>query len=71
MFDHELFFARVTGYGYGRLKEDPLVYSSRHGWRIAGTKAREPGVSIRDQLLERLAAAGLDDPGESGSDDDA
>jgi flavin reductase (DIM6/NTAB) family NADH-FMN oxidoreductase RutF len=68
MFDHELFFARVVGYGYGRLKADPLVYSSRHGWRIAADKAREPGVSIRDRLLERLAAAGLDDPG--GDDED-
>ncbi len=53
--DHVLFFARVTAVGEGRLGEPPLVYSSRHGWRIADTKAREAGVSVRDQLLERLA----------------
>jgi flavin reductase (DIM6/NTAB) family NADH-FMN oxidoreductase RutF len=64
--DHELFFARVTGFGTGRLKEPPLLYSSRHGWRATGDKAREPGVSIRDRLLERLAAAGFD---AAGSDD--
>jgi hypothetical protein len=46
----------------GRLREPPLLYSSRLGWRIAGDKAREPGVSIRDQLLARL---GIDD----GSDE--
>ena len=45
----------------GRLKEPPLLYSSRLGWRITGDKAREPGRSIRDELLERLAAAGFDD----------
>jgi flavin reductase (DIM6/NTAB) family NADH-FMN oxidoreductase RutF len=54
MADHELLFARVTTTGVGRLKEPPLLYSSRHGWRITGEKAREPGVSIRDQLLARL-----------------
>lgn len=54
--DHVIFFARVTAVGEGRLGEPPLVYSSRHGWRIADTKAREAGVSVRDQLLERLAA---------------
>lgn len=56
MADHELLFARVTTTGLGRLKEPPLLYSSRHGWRITGEKAREPGVSIRDQLLARLPA---------------
>jgi flavin reductase (DIM6/NTAB) family NADH-FMN oxidoreductase RutF len=65
--DHELFFARVTDFGYGRLKEPPLVYSSRHGWRIVGDKARPPGVSIRDQLLARLADLGID---ASGPDDE-
>ena len=54
MRDHELFFAEVVATREGRLKEDPLVYSSRHGWRIAGTKAREKGVSVRDELLARL-----------------
>jgi flavin reductase (DIM6/NTAB) family NADH-FMN oxidoreductase RutF len=52
--DHELHMARVVEVGPGRLREPPLLYSSRLGWRIAGDKAREPGVSIRDQLLERL-----------------
>lgn len=52
--DHELHLARVVAVGPGRLREPPLLYSSRLGWRIAGDKAREPGVSIRDQLLERL-----------------
>jgi flavin reductase (DIM6/NTAB) family NADH-FMN oxidoreductase RutF len=68
MADHDLFFARVAHYGYGRLKADPLVYSSRHGWRIASEKARTPGDSPRDRLLERLAAAGYDTAG--GVDDD-
>ncbi len=58
--DHELFFARVTAFGTGRLKEPPLLYSSRHGWRITGDKAREPGSSVRDVLLARLADAGFD-----------
>jgi flavin reductase (DIM6/NTAB) family NADH-FMN oxidoreductase RutF len=58
--DHRLLFARVEQVIEGRLKEPPLLYSSRHGWRIAGDRAREPGVSIRDQLLARL---GIDDDG--------
>jgi flavin reductase (DIM6/NTAB) family NADH-FMN oxidoreductase RutF len=60
MADHDLFFARVVDVGAGRLKEPPLLYSSRLGWRITGDKAREPGRSIRDELLARLAAASLD-----------
>ena len=52
--DHELLFARVTAVVEGRLKEPPLLYSSRLGWRATGDKAREPGMSIRDQLLARL-----------------
>lgn len=60
MFDHELFFARVIDVKEGRLKEPPLLYSSRLGWRATGSSAREPGVSIRDQLLERLAAMGIE-----------
>lgn len=59
--DHDLFLARVTAFGEGRLGEDPLLYSSRHGWRKAGEKAREPGRSVRDELLARLEAAGLND----------
>ncbi|MEM7095800.1 MAG: flavin reductase family protein [Actinomycetota bacterium] len=55
-FDHVLFFARVTAVGEGRLGDPPLVYSSRHGWRIADTRARESGTSVRDALMERLAA---------------
>jgi flavin reductase (DIM6/NTAB) family NADH-FMN oxidoreductase RutF len=58
--DHELFFARVTATREGRLREPPLLYSSRLGWRVTGPKAREPGRSIRDELLERLAATGFD-----------
>lgn len=65
MEDHELFFARVVEVVPIRLKEPPLLYSSRLGWRITGDRAREPGVSIRDQLLERVDAAGLGDA-ESG-----
>lgn len=67
--DHELFFARVTEFGAGRLKEPPLLYSSRHGWRVTGDKAREPGSSVRDRLLERLAAAGFDVAGGDDGED--
>ncbi len=70
MADHELFFARVTEVGPGRLKEPPLLYSSRLGWRITGGKAREPGTSVRDRLLERLAAAGYDSASAGAGDDD-
>ncbi|MFP3906786.1 MAG: flavin reductase family protein, partial [Acidimicrobiales bacterium] len=52
--DHELFLARVVDTREGRLKEPPLLYSARLGWRVTGDKAREPGVSIRDRLLQRL-----------------
>jgi flavin reductase (DIM6/NTAB) family NADH-FMN oxidoreductase RutF len=68
MVDHDLFFARVVEVGAGRLKEPPLLYSSRLGWRITGDKAREPGRSIRDELLERLAAAGFNTS--DGADDE-
>jgi flavin reductase (DIM6/NTAB) family NADH-FMN oxidoreductase RutF len=61
MIDHELFFARVVATKEGRLREPPLLYSSRLGWRIAGDKAREPGVSIRDQLVARLGVSVDDD----------
>jgi hypothetical protein len=54
MADHELLFARVVQVEPLRLKEPPLLYSSRLGWRVTGDKAREPGVSIRDQLLDRI-----------------
>ncbi len=63
MVDHELFFARVVEVGAGRLKDPPLLYSSRLGWRITGDRAREPGYSVRDKLLDRLAAAGFDTSG--------
>ena len=70
MRDHELFFAEVTGWGYGRLKEPTLLYSSRHGWRILGERARKPGDSVRDRLLARLTAAGVEvDPNEPDDDD--
>lgn len=52
--DHDLFVARVTAAHEGRLKEPPLLYSSRLGWRMTGDAAREKGVSVRDQLLARL-----------------
>jgi len=61
-YDHDLFFARVSAAQEGRLKEPPLLYSSRLGWRSTGDKAREPGVSIRDRLLERLDQASTDGP---------
>ncbi len=71
VFDHELFFARVTHWGYGRLGADPLVYSARHGWRVASERARERGVSVRDRLLGRLAAVsdGDDDADDDGAGD--
>lgn len=68
--DHRLFFARVTDVQGGRLREPPLTYSSRLGWRIASDRAREPGVSIRDALLERLREAGFDVTSADDSDDD-
>lgn len=54
-FDHDLFLATVVSVREGRLSEPPLLYSARHGWRVTGDNAREKGVSIRDQLLERVA----------------
>lgn len=68
--DHRVYFARVTEVQGGRLREPPLTYSSRLGWRVASEKAREPGVSIRDALLERVRAAGFDVTGDDDSDDD-
>jgi len=59
MADHELFFARVVAVVPGRLREPPLLYSSRLGWRVTGERAREPGVSIRDQLLARAGVTGV------------
>lgn len=56
-FDHDLFFAEVTDVREGRLDAPPLLYSARHGWRTTGENAREKGVSIRDQLLARVAEA--------------
>ncbi|MFM8649172.1 MAG: flavin reductase family protein [Actinomycetota bacterium] len=68
--DHRLFFARVTAGQGNRLRESPLTYSSRLGWRIASEKAREPGRSIRDELLERLRASGVEvDDSDEPSDD--
>ncbi len=52
--DHELMFATVTRVGEGRLKEPALTYSSRKGWRIADTPARQKGVSVRDKLLKMV-----------------
>ena len=64
MLDHMLVFARVDAQGEGRLKEPPLLYSSRHGWRVTGDRAREPGMSVRDQLLARLGDAAVGDDGD-------
>jgi flavin reductase (DIM6/NTAB) family NADH-FMN oxidoreductase RutF len=58
--DHDLVLARVVRVGEGRLRQPPLLYSSRLGWRVAGDKARQPGESVCDRLLERLAALGVD-----------
>lgn len=52
--DHDLFFATVEAVAAGRLDEPALTYSSRKGWRIADTPAREPGESVRDRLLALL-----------------
>jgi flavin reductase (DIM6/NTAB) family NADH-FMN oxidoreductase RutF len=74
--DHELFFARVVDVGEGRLREPPLLYSSRLGWRVTGDRAREPGGSVRDQLLARLAEVAalegvrIDPPGASEGEGD-
>ncbi len=68
-FDHDLFFARVVVTGEGRLREAPLLYSSRLGWRSAGESAREPGQSVRDRLLVRLEALGLPADDEGDNDD--
>jgi flavin reductase (DIM6/NTAB) family NADH-FMN oxidoreductase RutF len=59
--DHDLFLARVVAVGAGRLREPPLLYSSRLGWRATGDKAREAGRSIRDELLARLGDVTFDD----------
>ena len=61
--DHDCYVVDVADVGAGRLGEDPLVYSSRHGWRVASEPARQKGESVRDRLLERLEAAGLDADG--------
>lgn len=70
MADHDLFFARVTRTSSGRLGDPPLLYSARHGWRVTGGKAREPGMSVRDRLLERLAKEGVDVESDGGGDED-
>ncbi|MGB5760817.1 MAG: flavin reductase family protein [Acidimicrobiales bacterium] len=55
-FDHDLFLATVNSVREGRLGEAPLLYSARHGWRVTGGNARAKGQSVRDELLERVAA---------------
>jgi flavin reductase (DIM6/NTAB) family NADH-FMN oxidoreductase RutF len=67
--DHHLFLARVTAVQGNRLKEPPLLYSSRLGWRIAGDNARKVGESPRDALLARLAAAGYGTDAGSGDEE--
>jgi len=49
----------VIAVGEGRLKAAPLLYSSRLGWRTTGESARQPGDSVRDRLLARLAELGI------------
>jgi len=61
-FDHDLILANVVKVREGRLGEPPLLYSARHGWRKTGDNAREKGVSIRDQLLARVAATEAEQP---------
>jgi len=53
-FDHDLVLATVSSVREGRLKEPPLLYSARHGWRATGDNAREKGRSVRDELLARV-----------------
>jgi flavin reductase (DIM6/NTAB) family NADH-FMN oxidoreductase RutF len=60
--DHDLFLARVVAVREGRLKDPPLLYSSRLGWRVTGDPAREKGVSVRDELLARLGEDPASDP---------
>lgn len=55
--DHHLVFARVVEVGEGRIGEPALVYSSRQGWRVASTRARAEGESVRDELLARIEEA--------------
>ena len=52
--DHTLLFARVSQVHEVRLDQPGLTYSSRKGWKIADTPARERGVSVRDKLLGLL-----------------
>jgi flavin reductase (DIM6/NTAB) family NADH-FMN oxidoreductase RutF len=51
--DHDLFLVRVVETGPGRLREPPLLYSSRLGWRATGDKVRAAGGSVRDDLIRR------------------
>jgi flavin reductase (DIM6/NTAB) family NADH-FMN oxidoreductase RutF len=67
--DHELLVARVVEAGAGRLRTPPLLYSSRLGWRISGDRAREPGTSVRDVLLDRVREAGHDVSDDTDVDD--
>jgi flavin reductase (DIM6/NTAB) family NADH-FMN oxidoreductase RutF len=71
MVDHELLFARVEAVVPGRLREPPLLYSSRLGWRVTGERAREAGSSVRDALLERVRAAGFEPDADDPVDGDA
>jgi flavin reductase (DIM6/NTAB) family NADH-FMN oxidoreductase RutF len=68
--DHDLFLVRVVEVGPGRLKEPPLLYSSRLGWRATGDKVRSAGVSVRDDLLRRTEEV-LGAPVAETPDDDA
>lgn len=69
LLDHRLVFARVVEVGEGRIGEPPLVYSSRQGWRVAGTRARAAGASVRDELLTRVEQARVEDARRVGGPD--
>jgi flavin reductase (DIM6/NTAB) family NADH-FMN oxidoreductase RutF len=81
--DHDLFFARVTAVGEGRIGAPPLLYSSRLGWRATGDKARRPVTrcatacwpgsarSMRATVRDPGTAAGVTDADGSGQPGDA
>ena len=56
MGDHELFFARVTAVGAGRLGAPPLLYSARHGWRATGSFNRRYGTQFAKKRMCRASS---------------
>ena len=66
--DHELFFARVTAVVPGRLREPPLLYSSRLGLAGDGrsgprTRGQHPRPAARAGRASAGSDDGLDEPG--------